>query len=238
MAAEPERAREAECGGERDGGVAPSERTRVRRAPQRARYDRETVEAILDEGVFAHVGFAVEGRPFVIPMVYGRRGDVLYLHGSPASRLLRAGRDGVELCLTVTHLDGIVLARSAFHTSVNYRSVVLFARAVPVDDAAEKLEALRAVVDHAVPGRWSGVRGPDETEFRRTLVLKVPISEASAKVRTGPPVDDESDMTSDAWAGVIPVQLAYGEPLPDPQLRAGIEPTPDVAGYRGPGSPA
>ncbi|MGH0033496.1 MAG: pyridoxamine 5'-phosphate oxidase family protein [Myxococcota bacterium] len=207
---------------------APSERTRVQRSAPRARYDRETVTAILDEGLFAHVGFAVDGRPFVLPMVYGRQGGVLYLHGSPASRLLRTLRGGVELSLAVTHLDGVVLARSAFHTSVNYRSVVLFGRAREVTDAAEKLAALRAVVEHAAPGRWDRVRGPDGAEFHRTLVLEVPIDEASAKVRTGPPVDDEADMGSDAWAGVVPLQTVRGEPVADPALRAGVELTPEV----------
>jgi nitroimidazol reductase NimA-like FMN-containing flavoprotein (pyridoxamine 5'-phosphate oxidase superfamily) len=209
---------------------APSDRTRVRRAAQRARYDRETVEAILDAGIFAHVAFALDGRPFVIPMVYGRRKDAVYLHGSPASRLLRSLRDGVECSLSVTHVDGIVLARSAFHTSVNYRSVVLFGTATEVTDAAEKLEALRAVVEHVAPGRWDRVRGPDGAEFHRTLVLKLPIAEASAKVRTGPPLDDEADLARDVWAGVVPLRVVCGEPEPDPALRPDIEPSPDVVG--------
>jgi len=218
------------------GPVAPSRRALVRRAPARARYDRETVLQVLDEGFVAHVAFSVEGQPFVIPMVYGRLGDHLYLHGSSASRLLRHLRDGAELSLAVTHLDGLVIARSAFHHSVNYRSVVVFGRAVEVTDAGEKLEALRAIVEHAVPDRWSGVRGPDSSEFHRTLVLRLPLDEASAKVRTGPPIDDEADLALDAWAGVIPIRLHFGEPRPDPGLRAGIEPTAEIRDYRRPGS--
>ena len=171
----------------------PTPRSRVRRVPARARYDRASVEAILDEGFVCHVALALEGRPVSIPMVYARLGDALLLHGSTASRLMRALRDGAEASVSVLHVDGLVLARSAFHHSVNYRSVVLFGRAEEVTDAGQKLAALRAIVEHAVPGRWPDVRGPDLREFHQTLVLRLPISEASAKLRSGGPVRSVCD---------------------------------------------
>jgi nitroimidazol reductase NimA-like FMN-containing flavoprotein (pyridoxamine 5'-phosphate oxidase superfamily) len=170
------------------------------------------VEAILDEGLVAHVGLAVDGQPYVIPMVFARVGEALYLHGSAASRLLRALSGGAAVCVTVTLLDGIVLARSAFHHSMNYRSVVVVGRAVPVTGKAERDRALAAMVDHAVPGRSAQVRPPDRKELAATLVIRVPLDEASAKVRTGPPIDDDRDLDLPVWAGVLPLQLVVGDP--------------------------
>ncbi|HEY3238971.1 MAG TPA: pyridoxamine 5'-phosphate oxidase family protein [Acidimicrobiia bacterium] len=190
-------------------------RTTVRRRPERAEYDRAAVEAILDEGLVAHVGLAVDGQPFVLPMVYARVGGDLYLHGSAASRLLRALVAGAPVGVTVTLLDGLVLARSAFHHSMNYRSVVILGTAVPVTDAAERERALAAMVDHAVPGRSEEVRPPDRRELAATLVVRVALDEASAKVRSGPPIDDEADLEVPVWAGVLPLRLVAGDPRPD-----------------------
>jgi hypothetical protein len=173
------------------------------------------VEAILDEGLVAHVGLAVDGQPFVIPMVYARVGGDLYLHGSAASRLLRALGAGAPVCVTVTLLDGIVLARSAFHHSMNYRSVVIFGPAVVVTDPAERERALAAMVDHAVPGRSEEVRPPDRKELAATLLVRVALDEVSAKVRSGPPIDDERDLEVPVWAGVLPLRLVAGDPRPD-----------------------
>ena len=192
--------------------MPPTARTTVRRRPERAHYDRASVEAILDEGLVAHVGLAVDGQPFVIPMVYARVGRDLYLHGSAASRLLRALSGEAAVCVTVTLLDGIVLARSAFHHSMNYRSVVVVGRAEPVPDGPERDRALAAIVDHAVPGRSAEVRPPDRKELAATLVIRVPLAEVSAKIRTGPPVDDERDLDLPVWAGVLPLRLVVGEP--------------------------
>jgi len=202
--------------------LTPTERTALRRVPERGSFERERLEEILDEALVCHVGLAGEHGPVVIPMSYARAGDRLYLHGSSASRLLRSLRDGVEACVTVTLLDGLVLARSAFHHSVNYRSAVVFGTARELTDAAEKLAALRAIVEHVVPGRWSDTRGPSAKELARTLVLALPLDEASVKLRTGPPVDDEEDRELDHWAGVIPLRLEAAEPVRDPELRDGI----------------
>ena len=202
----------------------PTARTRLRRLPQRGAYGREVVYGILDEGLVCHVGFVADGRPFVIPTAYARAGDALYVHGSAASRMLRALAGGVEVCVTVTLLDGLVLARSAFHHSMNYRSVVVFGTASVVEDGAEKAEALRAFTEHVIPGRWREVREPDDDELRKTLVLRLPLLEASAKVRTGPPVDDEDDYRLPVWAGEIPLRLTAGAPVPDPRLTPGEEP--------------
>jgi nitroimidazol reductase NimA-like FMN-containing flavoprotein (pyridoxamine 5'-phosphate oxidase superfamily) len=196
----------------------PSERTRVRRRAERGRYDRATVHAILDEGLVCHVGFAIDGQPFVIPTAHARDGETLYLHGSPASRMLRNLSEGVPVCVTVTLLDGVVLARSAFHHSMNYRSVVLLGTATEVDDPAEKRAAFRALVEHVAPGRYAAVRPPTDYEVTGTLVLRLPIDEGSAKVRTGPPIDDEADYGLPVWAGVIPLALRTGAPIPDPRL--------------------
>ncbi len=192
----------------------PSPRTRVRRLPDRGAYDRETVHAILDEGLVCHVGFASEGQPYVIPTLYGRDGDRLFLHGSAASRMLLGLEGALPLCLTVTLLDGLVLARSAFHHSVNYRSVVVLGRATPVA-GPEKTAALRVISEHVVPGRWDEVRPPSARELAATTVLQIPLDEVSAKVRSGPPQDDEDDLDLPVWAGVLPLALLPGEPVPD-----------------------
>lgn len=209
----------------------PTGRSALKRLPKRGDYGREGVYRILDEGFICHVGFVVEGQPFVIPTGYARSGDMLYIHGAQASRMLRTLREGVEVCVTVTLVDGMVMARSAFHHSMNYRSVVVFGRAVAVEDAAEKWEALRALTEHLAPGRWAEVRQPTEGEMRATLVLALPLAEASAKVRTGPPVDDEEDYELAVWAGVVPLRVVAGEPVADPRLSPGIEPPPHVSNY-------
>jgi len=193
----------------------PTPRTRVVREPQRAIYDREAVNQILDEAFLCHVGFSVDGQPFVIPTSYGRDGDVLYIHGSAASRMLRNLDKGVAVCITVTLLDGLVLARSVFNHSMNYRSVVILGTASLVDDAAEKLAALRALSEHIIPGRWDDARQPNEKELKATSVLRLPITEFSAKVRVGPPVDDEEDYSFPTWAGVIPLDVTVGSAIRD-----------------------
>ena len=190
-------------------------RTTVRRLAARGVYDRAAIHAILDEALICHVGFVVDGQPVVIPTIHTRGGDTLYFHGSAASRMLRSLRNGIEACVTVTLLDGLVLARSAFHHSMNYRSVVVLGRGREVVDADEKRRALDALVDHVVPGRNAVVRPPTAAELKQTLVIAVPLSEASAKVRTGPPVDDEEDYKLDVWAGVIPMRLVKDEPIRD-----------------------
>ena len=202
--------------------VAPSIRTTVRRLPERGVYDRAVIEAILDEGLLCHVGFAVEGQPYVIPCVYARIGDHLYLHGSSGSRMLRAIAGGAPACVTVTLLDGLVLARSAFHHSMNYRSVVVVGTASRVDDAEQRLAALRAIVEHVVPGRWTEARRPSAAELAQTLVVALPLSEASAKVRSGGPKDDAEDHALDVWAGVVPLALVASAPIADSQVREGI----------------
>jgi len=192
-------------------------RTTLKRLPQRGSYDREVIDQILDEGFICHVGFTMEGRPFVIPTGYARVGDSLVIHGSQASRMLRTLGQGIEVCVTVTLIDGLVLARSAFHHSMNYRSVVVFGRATAIEDPAAKVAALRALSDHMIPGRWDDVRGPNEGELQQTTVLSLPLTEASAKVRSGPPLDDEEDYELPIWAGVIPLQLVAGAPVDDPR---------------------
>ena len=209
-----------------------TEKTRLKRLPKRAEYERAAVYKILDEGFICHVGFVIEGQPFVIPTGYARAGDGLYIHGSQASRMLRTLRDGVDVCVTVTLVDGLVMARSAFHHSINYRSVVVFGRALLVDDAEEKMEALRLFTEHVVPGRWAEVRWPNESEMKATMVLRLPLVEASAKVRTGPPVDDEEDYELSVWAGVLPLKLETETPVKDPRLPDGIEPSACITNYR------
>jgi nitroimidazol reductase NimA-like FMN-containing flavoprotein (pyridoxamine 5'-phosphate oxidase superfamily) len=199
-----------------------TERTRLKRLPKRGHFDRETVYGILDEGFICHVGFAPEGQPFVIPTGYARVDDKLYIHGSQASRMLRSLSGGVDACVTVTIIDGLVLARSAFHHSMNYRSVVIFGRAMMVEDREEKIAALTALSEHIIRGRWADVRKPTEQELRATTVLSLPLVEASAKIRTGPPLDDEEDYAMPVWAGVIPLKLEAGEPIKDPRLPEGI----------------
>jgi nitroimidazol reductase NimA-like FMN-containing flavoprotein (pyridoxamine 5'-phosphate oxidase superfamily) len=201
---------------------APSARTRLVREPDRAVYDRAAAYKILDEGFICHVGFVVEGQPFVIPTGYGRVGDSLYIHGSAASRMLRRVDEGVAVCVTVTLLDGIVLARSIFNHSMNYRSVVILGTARAVTDANEKLEALRLLSEHILPGRWAESRQPNEKELKATLVMRLPIEEFSAKVRQGPAVDDEEDYSFPTWAGVIPLALVPGEPIDDARVMPGL----------------
>jgi nitroimidazol reductase NimA-like FMN-containing flavoprotein (pyridoxamine 5'-phosphate oxidase superfamily) len=197
----------------------PTDRTQVKRLPKRGNYDRETVYSILDTAFVCHVGFSVDGQPFVIPTNYGRSGDTLYLHGSAASRMLNTLRDGVPVCVTVTHVDGLVLARSAFHHSVNYRSVVILGKTQLVEDPAEKMEALRIFTEHVMKGRWNDVRIPTEQELKATTVLSVPLEEVSAKVRTGGPIDDETDYALPVWAGVLPLETVAKTPLPDAQRK-------------------
>ena len=214
--------------------LQPTIRTRLKRLPKRGHFDRETINSILDEGFICHVGFVVDGQPYVIPTGYARVGDVLYIHGSSASRMLRTLSEGVDVCLTVTLVDGLVLARSAFHHSINYRSVVVLGKAVLVTDAAEKNSALEALTDHIVPGRWAEVRWPTDLELKATSVLKLAIDEASAKVRTGDPVDDEEDLSMDVWAGVLPLSLVPGVPQPDALLADDIECPNHIKRYRRP----
>src|SRR5229473_7476279 len=203
-------------------------RTTLKRLPQRGAFDRESINQILDEGFICHVGFAVDGQPYVIPTGYARAGDRLFIHGSQASRMLRTLGQGIDVCLTVTLIDGLVLARSAFHHSMNYRSVVVFGRATVVDEREEKLTALRTLSDHMIPGRWDDVREPNERELQLTTVLSLPLTEASAKVRTGPPLDEEEDYEMEVWAGVIPLRLIAEAPLDDLRLPAEIA-VPDYA---------
>jgi hypothetical protein len=196
----------------------PTERTQVHRLPKRGVYERETVYRILDEGLVCHVGFVADGKPVVIPTGYGRKGDTLYVHGSPASRMLRTLGQGADVCITVMLLDGLVMARSAFHHSMNYRSVVIFGQATLVEDPAAKWEALHAFTEHVAPGRWQEIRQPSEKELKSTTVLAIPLKEVSAKVRTGPPIDDEEDYALPVWAGVLPLELTPTTPLPDDRL--------------------
>jgi uncharacterized protein len=211
-----------------------TERTRVRRLPERAAYDRATVHAILDEGFLCHLGFVVDGQPYVIPTGYARVGDTVFLHGSTGSRL--GLRPGMDVCVTVTLVDGLVLARSAFHHSMNYRSVMAIGRTRPVTDPGEKEAALRALVEHIVPGRSDEVRGGDSRELAATAVLALPLAEVSAKVRTGPPSDDEPDYALPIWAGVLPLALTPGEPAPDPVLDPSIPTPAHVASWSRPGA--
>ena len=197
---------------------APSPRTRVVRESQRGVYDRATAYEILDEGFICHVGFVVDGQPFVIPTAYGRVDDNLYLHGSAASRMLRKLDTGIPVSLTVTLLEGLVLARSIFNHSMNYRSVVVLGTAVAVLDAKEKLQALESLSEHILPGRWAESRQPNERELKQTLVMRLPIKEFSSKVRQGPPIDDEEDYAFPTWAGVIPLEMVPGAPENDPRL--------------------
>lgn len=213
---------------------APSERTRVRRKAERGRYERAAIDAILDEGLVCHVGFVADGQPYVIPTAYGRAGDRLYLHGSPANRMLRTLAGGLPVCVTVTLVDGLVLARSAFRQSMNYRSVVVLGTAAVVTDAAEKRRGLDTIVAHVVPGRLPDVRSPSDEELDATLVLRLPLAEASAKVRSGPPLDFEHDLGRACWAGELPLRLVAGTPVPDPQLPPGVAPPAAVCDYRRP----
>jgi nitroimidazol reductase NimA-like FMN-containing flavoprotein (pyridoxamine 5'-phosphate oxidase superfamily) len=205
-----------------------TERTTLKRLPQRGSFERQQINEILDEGFICHVGFVVNGQPFVIPTGYARVGETLIIHGSQASRMLRQLGQGIDVCVTVTLIDGLVLARSAFHHSMNYRSVVVFGRASVIEDRKEKMAALTALSEHMIPGRWDEVRGPNDRELQLTTVLAIPLSEASAKVRTGPPVDDEEDYELPVWAGVIPLQMVANEPIADARLAPDM-PTPRYA---------
>lgn len=209
-----------------------TQRTRVRRLPARAATDRSALYDVLDEGLVCHVGFAHDGHPVVIPTAYGRAGERLYLHGSTGSRMLRALADGTPVCVTVTLIDGLVLARSVFHHSMNYRSAVIFGVAAALIDPEEKLAGLRAIVEHLVPRRWAEARLPSPKELASTIVVSFPLDEASVKVRTGPPVDDEDDYALPTWAGVIPLALIPGPPEDDPRLASGLPPPEHVIAYR------
>jgi len=216
----------------------PSDRVRLRRKRERGSYDRSVIDAILDEALIAHLGIVDEtGQPFVTPTLHARDGDVVYCHGSSASRTLRALAAGAPACLTVSLIDGLVLARSAMHHSANYRSAMVIGTATSVEDADEKRAALQAIVEHIVPGRWSQVRAPTDSELKATSVLAIGIDEASAKVRSGPPLDDEEDYALPAWAGVIPLGIETRPPEPDPRLAPGIATPAHVSGYSRAGSP-
>ena len=214
--------------------LEPTPRTTLRRLPARGHFDRATVNAILDEALVCHVGFVSDGQPFVIPTIHARVGDHVFVHGSAASRMLKTLQGGVPVCLTVTLVDGLVLARSAFHHSMNYRSVVVLGDATAVTEEGEKWDALHAIVEHVASGRWSEVREPSPKELAGTLVLRLPIEEASAKVRTGPPLDDEEDYALECWAGVLPLRLTPGAPVPDPRMPEGRPLPASVTGYARP----
>jgi nitroimidazol reductase NimA-like FMN-containing flavoprotein (pyridoxamine 5'-phosphate oxidase superfamily) len=199
--------------------LPPSERTRVRRLPKRAAYDRATVDAILDEALVCHLAFAADGQPFAIPTAFARIGDHVYVHGATASRTLRAAA-GAPVCLTVTLIDGLVLARSAFHHSMNYRSVVVLGAAEEVTGEGERLAAMRALVDKVSPGRWADIRPPSPQELKATTILRLSLAEASAKIRSGPPIDDEEDLALPCWAGVVPLALTASAPIPDAGVTA------------------
>lgn len=213
------------------GSFTRTERTTLRRLPKRGSFERETVYRILDEGFVCHVAFVSDGKPVVIPTAYGRVGDKLYLHGARASRMLKTLGAGADVCVNVTLVDGLVLARSAFHHSINYRSVVIFGRANAVESDAEKMSALLAFTEHVVPGRWDEVREPSKQELDSTLVLSLALEEASAKVRTGPPVDDDEDYSLPIWAGVLPLRVSAGEVIPDPRLDEGTQPPGWLEGF-------
>jgi nitroimidazol reductase NimA-like FMN-containing flavoprotein (pyridoxamine 5'-phosphate oxidase superfamily) len=210
----------------------PTERTKVRRLPDRGKYDSESVYGILDEAFICHVGFVVEGQPYVIPTGFARVNDTLYIHGSAASRMLRTLADGVQVCVTVTLIDGIVMARSGFHSSMNYRSVIILGRATQVEGRDEKLAALVAFSEQVMPGRWKDLRETTDAELKGTLVLTLPLKEVSAKVRTGPPKDDEVDYALPLWAGVVPLKVTAGNPIDDPRLPKGIEPPGYARNYK------
>jgi nitroimidazol reductase NimA-like FMN-containing flavoprotein (pyridoxamine 5'-phosphate oxidase superfamily) len=213
---------------------APTERTEVRRLAERSSYDRKLIESILDEALVCHVGFVHEGTPVVIPTIHARVGQTLYLHGSPASRMLRSMRSGNEICVTVTLVDGLVVARAAFHNSMNYRSVVVFGTPRIVDDPDEKWDALEAITEHVIPGRWADSRPMSEKEQKGTLVVALPITEASAKTREGGPGDDDEDYGLPIWAGVIPLTLTPAASITDPNQAVDVDPPRYVTDYRRP----
>lgn len=212
----------------------PTTRTTLHRRPNRASYDREVVAAILDEGLYCHVGFTVDQQPYVIPTIHARVEDQLYIHGSGASRMLQNLKQGVPMCVTVTILDGLVLARSAFHHSMNYRSVIVLGSAQDVTEPQEKYDALKAIVEHVAPRRWDDVRWPTEQELKATSVLRLPLEEVSAKIRTGPPIDDEEDYQLPCWAGELPLRLTPQVSVPDPRLSPGTPLPTYIREYRRP----
>jgi len=218
--------------------TAPTDRVQVKRLPERGHYDAGTIHAILDQTFLCHVGFVVDGQPYVIPTGYGRDGDTLYIHGSAASRMLRSLAGGVAVCVTVTLLDGLVVARSLFHSSMNYRSAVILGTACEVKDGAEKIHALRVIAEQIFPGRWDDARQPNEQEMKATSVLALEISEASAKIRTGPPKDEKEDYELPIWAGLLPLRVTAGSPEADPALPPAIakEPPQYLKSYAAPGS--
>jgi uncharacterized protein len=207
----------------------PTQHTTVKRHPERGAYDRPTIDSILDEALICHLGFVADGRPYVIPTIHARDGDTLYVHGSPGSRMLKASKKGVDICVTVTLLDGLVLARSVYNHSMNYRSVVVLGRARELTDRDEKLRAMRRVVEHVVPGRWEDARPPDDGEIKGTMILALPLDEASAKIRSGPPSDDAADLELPVWAGVIPLRIEPSDPVPDAAVDS--PPPSYAAGY-------
>ncbi|MBV9073254.1 MAG: pyridoxamine 5'-phosphate oxidase family protein [Acidobacteria bacterium] len=214
-------------------GSLKTARTTVRRLPERGRYERDEIYNVLDAGFICHVGFCADGQPYVVPTSYWRKGDTVYFHGSSASRMLRNLSAEIPMCLTATHVDGLVLARSGFHHSVNYRSVMILGNAALVADNDEKYNALKDFVDYVLPGRWPEIRWPNEQEMKATSVLRLPISEASVKVRTGDPKDDPEDLDMDVWAGVVPLHTVAGQPVPSKDLKHGV-PLPDYAkAYKG-----
>ncbi len=204
--------------------IEQTNRTKLRRIPKRGSFDRENIYKILDEAFICHVGFIVENQPFVIPTAYARSDENLLIHGSAASRMMREMSKGIDICVTVTLLDGLVLARSAFHHSMNYRSVVIFGTAKLVKNEAEKHEALRLFTEHIIPNRWEEIRAPNSKELKGTTVLKLEINEASAKIRTGDPIDDDEDYELNIWAGVIPLKIEADKPIDDKKLPKGIKP--------------
>jgi uncharacterized protein len=208
--------------------IEQTERTKLKRIPKRGSFDRETVYKILDEAFICHIGFSVDGQTFVIPTAYGRKGNTLFVHGSAASRMMREMSKGIDVCITITLVDGLVLARSAFHHSMNYRSVVIFGKAEIVTEESEKNDALFTFTEHLIKGRWDDIRVPNSKELKATTVLKLEINEASAKIRTGNPVDDENDLDLDVWAGVIPLETKAGKPINDNLLKENIA-VPDYA---------
>jgi nitroimidazol reductase NimA-like FMN-containing flavoprotein (pyridoxamine 5'-phosphate oxidase superfamily) len=206
-------------------------RTKLKRLPERGSFDREQVYRILDEAFVCHVGFAVDGQPFVIPTAYGRIGDTLYIHGSAASRMQRSLSGGIPVCVTVTLLDGLVLARSAFHHSINYRSVVILGAAQVVEDPAEKMRALHAFTEHIIAGRWAEIREPNARELKATTVLALPLAEVSAKIRTGEPKDDDEDYAIPVWAGELPLRMTTGAPVADAKTPPSLAPPDYVLQY-------
>ena len=216
--------------------VRVTPRTRVKRLPKRAAYDRASINAILDSALVCHVGFTLDGQPYVIPTLHARIGETLYIHGSAASRMLGTAADGIPLCVTVTHIDGLVLARSAFHHSVNYRSAVILGIAKLVTDEETKLAAMRILIDHVAPGRWDHIRQPNSKELAATSVLSIPIVEASAKIRSGPAIDDEADYALPIWAGEIPLAISARAPIADPLVQRTVPIPAHVTEYRLPGA--